>query len=54
MMKCTLFQQKPALLIAPYKLRSTVPLTLFRQFVSAVEGNAIEITSANFSGLTQL
>jgi hypothetical protein len=54
MNKCTLFQQKPALLASPYKLRSTVPLTLFRQFVSALEGNEIEITSANISGLTQL
>jgi hypothetical protein len=54
MNKCTLFQQKPALLTGPYKLGSTVLLTLFRQFVSALEGNAIEITSANFSGLTQL
>jgi uncharacterized coiled-coil protein SlyX len=52
--KCTLFQQNMALLASPYTLRSTIPLTLFRQFVSAVEGNAIEITSANFSGLAQL
>jgi uncharacterized coiled-coil protein SlyX len=52
--KCTLFQQNEVLLTSPYKLRSTVPLTLFRQFVSALEGNTIEITSANLSGLTQL
>jgi hypothetical protein len=52
--KCTLFQQNEALLASPYKLRSSVSLTLFRQFVSALEGNAIEIASADFSGLTQL
>jgi hypothetical protein len=52
--KFTLFQQNKALLASPYKPPSTVPLTLFRQFGSALEGNAIEITSANFSGLTQL
>jgi hypothetical protein len=54
MTKCTLFQQNIPLMASPYTLRSTVPLTVFRQFVSALEGNAIEITSANFSGLTQL
>jgi hypothetical protein len=52
--KCTVFQKNPTLLEAPYSLRSKVPLTLFRQFVSALEGNAIEITSANFSGLSRL
>jgi hypothetical protein len=52
--KCTLFQQNEALLTSPSKLCSTVPLTLFRQFVSALEGNAIEITSANISELSQL
>jgi hypothetical protein len=52
--KCSLFQSNPALAAAPYNLRSSVPLSLFRQFVSALEGNAIEITSANFSGLSQL
>jgi hypothetical protein len=52
--KCALFQTTPALAAAPYALRSSVPLALFRQFVSALAGNAIEVTSANFSGLSRL
>jgi hypothetical protein len=54
MTKCTLFQKNAALADAPYRLSSSVPLTVFRQFVSAIEGNSIEITSANFSGLFEL
>jgi hypothetical protein len=54
MTKCTLFQKNPALLADPYRLRSTVPLSLLQQFLSAIEGNPIKPTSANFSGLSRL
>jgi hypothetical protein len=52
--KCGLFQTNPALAAIPYALHSSVPLALFRQFVSALAGNPIEVTSANFSGLSRL
>jgi hypothetical protein len=52
--KCTFFQQNVALAGAPYPLRSSVALDIFRQFAAAIEGNPIEITSENSSGLSQL
>jgi hypothetical protein len=52
--KCSLFQQNVALSVAPFRVRSSVSFAIFRQFVSALEGGAIEITSANLSGLSLL
>jgi hypothetical protein len=52
--KCILFEQQPALTGAPYRLRSVVPVAIFRLFIAALEGNEIEITDANFIDLSQL
>jgi hypothetical protein len=52
--KCTLFQKNPSLADSPYSLRSQVSLPIFRQFVSVIEGNAVEITAANIAGLSRL
>jgi hypothetical protein len=47
--KCALFRNKPALLGAPYRVESPVPAEVFRAFVSALEGGAVEITVANWA-----
>jgi hypothetical protein len=53
--KCTFFQVVPFFLLGTsYTVRSPVPLAVFRQFTSAVEGKPVEITEANYSGLFQL
>jgi hypothetical protein len=52
--KCTLFQSNLALAAAPYAIKSAVTVEVFRQFVAALEDSAIEITSANVTGLTLL
>jgi hypothetical protein len=54
MNKCGLFQNNPTLLISPYRLQSLVSLSIFRGFLSAIEGNAIKITDTNFTGLHRL
>jgi hypothetical protein len=52
--KCSLFQNNPALLVSPYRLQSSVSLSIFREFLSALEGNAVNITTTNFTSLHQL
>jgi hypothetical protein len=52
--KCTLFQKNPGLSNSRSRVRLSVPLSIFRQFVLALEGNPIEITSTNSSRLSQL
>jgi hypothetical protein len=54
MAKCTLFQNKPALLSAPYRVESPIPAEVFRAFVSALNGRAVEITAANWASLSLL
>jgi hypothetical protein len=54
MVKCTLFQNKPALLTAPYRVESPIPSEVFRTFVSGLEGVAVEITAANWAPLSLL
>jgi hypothetical protein len=51
---CELFQQNPVLLSTPYVIRSSVTLRDFRQFVHDIEGNHVNITDENLSGLLQL
>jgi hypothetical protein len=51
---CNLFQQNPTLLLSPYRVQSPVSLSIFRQFISALKGNAITITNTNFTELHQL
>jgi hypothetical protein len=52
--KCRLFQKNPTLLLPPYRVQSPVSLSIFREFLSALTGNSIAITSANFPSLRQL
>jgi FtsZ-binding cell division protein ZapB len=52
--KCSLFQKNATLLGSPYKIQSSVPLSTFRDFLSAFEWKAITITSTNFTGLQHL
>jgi hypothetical protein len=52
--KCSLFENNPTLLVSPYRVRSPVSLSIFREFISVLEGNAINITDTNFTELHQL
>jgi hypothetical protein len=52
--KCSLFQNNPTLLSSPYRVQSSVSLSIFREFLSALEGNPINITDTNFTELHQL
>jgi chromosome segregation ATPase len=54
MTKCSLFQNNLTLLRSPYRLQSSVSLSIFREFISALEGNAINITDTNFTELQRL
>jgi hypothetical protein len=54
MTKCSLFQKDPTLLVSPYRIHSPVSLSIFREFLSALEGNAINITNTNFTELQRL
>jgi hypothetical protein len=49
-----LFKINRALLSAPYRVESQVPASVFWVFVSALEGAAVEITSANWGPLSLL
>jgi ABC-type glycerol-3-phosphate transport system permease component len=51
MTKLTLFQKNPTLLGSPYRVQSPVSLSIFREFLSALAGNAINITDTNFTEL---
>jgi hypothetical protein len=48
MTKCSLFQNNPSFLVSPYRLQSSVSLSIFREFLSLFEGNSINITATNF------
>jgi hypothetical protein len=50
--KCNRFPDDPTLLAGPYALRSSVSVADFRQFVSAMDGDAVAITNENISGLS--
>jgi hypothetical protein len=54
MNKCSLFQNNPTLLVSPYRLQSLVSLSVFREFISAIEGNTIKITDTSFTELHRL
>jgi hypothetical protein len=53
-MKCTAFQQNLRLVATPYSIQSSVPLTIFHDFISALEDRVLTITNDNYSGLTLL
>jgi hypothetical protein len=52
--KCTLFENNPALTISPYRVESPVSLSTFQSFVSALKGDTLKITHANFAELSHL
>jgi hypothetical protein len=52
--KCHLFQHNPALLLSPYSLQSSVSLSIFREFLSALQDTPINITATNFTALQEL
>jgi hypothetical protein len=52
--KCSSFQNNPALLASPYRIQSSISLSIFREFVSTLEGKSITITNTNLIGLEQL
>jgi hypothetical protein len=54
MTKCSLFQNNPTLLGSPYRVQSSVSLSIFREFLSALEGNPINITDTNYTELERL
>jgi hypothetical protein len=47
MIKCSLFQNNPTLLLVPYRVQYPVSLSILGEFISALEGNAINITDTN-------
>jgi hypothetical protein len=52
--KCTLFQNNLTLTSTPYRIQSSVSLSIFQDFISALEGTLVSITSTNFTGLHRL
>jgi hypothetical protein len=52
--KCTLWQTNPTLTTLPYRVQSSVSLSIFRDFLSALEGKSVQITNANLTKLQQL
>jgi hypothetical protein len=52
--KCTLFKQNLPLVCAPYSVKSSVPIEVFRTFISALDDGVIEITKSNFAELSLL
>jgi hypothetical protein len=47
-------QNNPALTTSPYRVQSPVSLSIFREFLSPLEGNAINITDTHFTELDRL
>jgi hypothetical protein len=47
-------KKNPTLSLSPSQVISAVSLSIFREFISALEGNAINITDINFIELDQL
>jgi hypothetical protein len=52
--KCSLFQNNPTLLASPYRVQFSVTLSVFQDFLSALEGNAVKIKDTNLTGLERL
>jgi hypothetical protein len=52
--KCNLFASNPTLAASPYRVRSPVPLCVFRQFLEAIEDKAVEVTNEHISSISQL
>jgi hypothetical protein len=52
--KCTLFSNNQTLTISPYQVQSPVSLSIFREFITALEGATVNITATNLRGLELL
>jgi hypothetical protein len=52
--KYSLFGNNPSLTTSPYQVHSSVSLSIFLEFLSALEGNAINITDTIVTGLDPL
>jgi hypothetical protein len=52
--KCRLFENKPILTASPYQVQSPVSLSIFWEFVSALNGHTVKITNTNFPELQLL
>jgi hypothetical protein len=54
-LKCTLFKTNVTILFqSPYATKSSVPIAVFREFTPALDDSAVQITNANFAGLSLL
>jgi hypothetical protein len=51
MSKCSLFQKDSTLLVSPDRVQSSVSLSIFRELISALEGNAINVTDTHLTEL---
>jgi hypothetical protein len=49
--KCSLFQNNSTLLVSPYPVQSPVSLSIFREFISALEVKSVKITDTHFKDL---
>jgi hypothetical protein len=54
MNKSSFVQNNPTLLVSPYRVQSPVSLSIFRDFISALEGKAIKITDTNITEFHRL
>jgi hypothetical protein len=54
MAQCSLFQTQETLPTIRSKVRSSVLVAIFRQFVSKLEGSVVEITDGNFTTIFRL
>jgi hypothetical protein len=54
MTKCSLFAKNPILTTSPYRVKSPVSLSIFRDFVGELEGNPMKITATNLKELQRL
>jgi Fe-S-cluster formation regulator IscX/YfhJ len=52
--KFSVFENNASLTVSPCRVQSLVPLSIFREFLSALERNTINITDTNFTELHQL
>jgi hypothetical protein len=54
MTKCSLFEKHVMLTSVPYRVESSVTLSTFREFVSELKGETVNITCTNLRGLDLL
>jgi hypothetical protein len=54
MNKCSLFQHNSTFLVSPSRVESSVSVSIFREFLSRSEGNAMNITDTKLRELDWL